>query len=110
MKCSNCTFDNVDGTRYCQRCGTKLKIRVPLFDFGWKNSRYSAGAGQKGSSMAPLGAMAVEKQANSLGNVKNSKNLVKVHPLKDGSWYCPDCGELNAKYTLNCKGCGRDFR
>lgn len=107
MKCETCLFENAEGTRYCQRCGKKLKARKPLF--AWGDTKPWAGAGQKGTSMAPLGAMAVEKQAEELGEVTVHRTLVKVSPMEDGRWYCPDCGELNGKSVLTCKGCGRDF-
>ena len=107
MKCELCLYENVDGTRYCQRCGKLLKTKPALF--AWGKTKHWAGTGQKGTNMAPLGAMAVEKQAEELGKVTVSKMVVKVFPLEAGRWYCPDCGELNGKSALTCKGCGRDF-
>lgn len=72
-----------------------------------KNTKYAAGAGQKGTSLAPLGAMAIEEQAKELGPVTTHKSFVKVCPMVDGTWYCPDCGELNKKGSNFCKGCER---
>lgn len=107
MKCKYCEFENLDGTNYCQRCGKKLTRS--LGHSKWKKQKYLAGNGTRGSSLAPLGGIAIENQAKSLGGILTHKHLVKVSPLENGSWYCPDCGELNAKYSRFCKGCGRDY-
>lgn len=107
MKCAKCNSDNLAGTKYCQKCGGKVK-EASLFT-SWKETKFLAGMGAKGSSLAPLGAMAVEEQSKELGSVTTHKTLVKVLPLDDGRWYCPDCGELNDKRILSCKGCGRDY-
>ena len=45
----------------------------------------------------------------SFGSYPPKKTLVKVIPLKDGRWYCPECGELNSRQSKICYGCGRDF-
>lgn len=108
MKCKNCNSENQEGTKYCQRCGQPLEPKQPSL-FSWKSSKVYAGLGQKGSSLAPLGAMAIEKSASEMGGVTQRSDLVKTQPLEDGSWYCPDCGTKNAPYTMFCKGCGRDF-
>ncbi len=105
--CKKCNASNMPGTKYCQRCGSKLKETAKLFD--WKNTKFLAGAGNKGPSIAPLAMMSVANGTKDLGPVTTVKNLVKVNPLEDGRWYCPDCGELNAKHSFVCKGCGRDF-
>lgn len=107
MKCKKCGFENLFGTKYCQRCGEVVKVKKRFWNS--KNTKYAAGAGQKGVSLAPLGAMAIEEQAKELGPVTTHKNLVKVCPMVDGTWYCPDCGELNRKDSNFCKGCGRDY-
>lgn len=106
MKCKNCSFENIIGTNYCQNCGAKLK-KKHFFQFS--NTKYIAGMGHKGSSIAPLGVMSIENQTKDLGEHVLQKHLVKVCPRNDGSWFCPDCGELNPKYSQFCKRCGRDF-
>lgn len=108
MECRICGMENLDGTHYCQTCGSRLKQKA----FGgipWKNAKAFAGLGHKGPSIAPLGAMAIESQSKELGEVTARKTLVKVCPRKDGTWYCPDCGELNGQYKNFCKNCGRDY-
>lgn len=107
MKCKNCGVQNLDGTNYCQNCGSKLKLKSS--GSTWGNFKIFAGLGHKGSSIAPLAAMSIENQGKSMGEAVVHRNLVKVCPLRNGQWYRPDCGELNEKYTSFCKSCGRDF-
>ncbi|TGY91474.1 hypothetical protein E5329_20835 [Petralouisia muris] len=108
MKCKICSAENLEGTRYCQSCGEPLKESVSI-GFPWKHGKAYAGLGHKGSSIAPLGAMAIERQGKELEPGNAHKNLVKVCPCQDGTWYCPDCGELNQQYKNFCKNCGRDY-
>ncbi len=104
--CKNCNFENLYGTKYCQKCGEKLKISNKIFYF--QNGKFLAGAGTRGSSLAPLAMMSTQNTASTLGPVTTTSNLVKVVPLEDSSWYCPDCGEHNIPHSFYCKGCGRD--
>lgn len=106
--CKNCGVENLDGTRFCQGCGRPLIPARHLFKNG--NFKFLAGAGTKGSSIAPLVALSTERQAKELGGVlPRRKHMVKVVPLQNGSWYCPDCGQLNLPHALFCNSCGRDF-
>lgn len=108
-KCKTCSKENYDGASYCQFCGSKLP-KKPIISIGKRNTASSlAGTGTRGSSLAPLGMMSIENSAKELGEVTVVSNLIKIQPLQDGSWYCPDCGELNHSFTFSCKGCGRDF-
>lgn len=112
MRCIHCRTENVEGTTYCQNCGAKMAVKVSLRESLrlWGNKKAFAGMGIRGTSIAPLAAMSIEKSGEWLENQKKKgKKLVPVRPLEDGSWYCPDCGELNQKHTTFCKGCGRDF-
>lgn len=105
--CKYCGFQNFDGTRYCQKCGKKI-IRKGLRAF-FRGADFSnlAGMGARGVSIAPLGKMAVDNLSKQWGNKKNPSGCVKVVPLEDGSWYCPDCGFHNARHALYCGDCGR---
>ena len=107
MKCKKCGTENLDGTKYCQNCGNELKLKNSSLP--WGNAKALAGLGHKGSSIAPLGAISIEKQAEELGGIIKKNHLVKVCPLPDGTWYCPDCGERNKTHAAFCKGCGRDY-
>lgn len=37
---------------------------------------------------------------------KNKSNSIVI-PLEDGSWYCPDSGHYNQKYSFLCADCGK---
>ena len=102
--CKKCGFENLPGTQFCQHCGSKMSLK-----FTDKIASSLAGTGQRGSSLAPLGAMAIEAQTEELGKTAAPPKLVPVIPLENGDWYCPDCGEYNPKYSLFCKNCGRDY-
>ena len=92
--CKKCGFENLPGTQFCQRCGSKISLKF---------------TDKIASSLAPLGAMAIEAQTEELGKTAAPPKLVPVIPLENGDWYCPDCGEYNPKYSLFCKNCGRDY-
>ncbi len=35
------------------------------------------------------------------------KTTAKAHVKENGTWICPDCGELNGQERLFCLGCGK---
>lgn len=104
VKCKKCSFENYDGTKFCQGCGEKLPRKGAL------NFNGVAGNGMKGASIAPLAAMSAEKSGRQEFAASGSKSSqrVKTVPLRDGSWFCPDCGEHNKPSQMFCNGCGRD--
>lgn len=109
-ECSKCKKQYEDNVTYCQNCGEKLTQKKAGKGVHDKNARLWAGFNMKGSSLAPLACMSNENVAErEFGKVSTIPDLAKVTPKEDGSWYCPDCGEHNAPYARNCKGCGRDF-
>lgn len=59
-----------------------------------------AGMGAKGISIAPLFNLESEK------NMKKIFNITKVILLKDGWWYCPECGNHNKNLNVYCNSCG----
>lgn len=70
-----------------------------------------AGNGFKEISIAPLAVMGLEKKSQTDVDLQrvSKRKYVKVIPLENGDWYCPDCGEYNQPHTFHCKSCGRDF-
>lgn len=108
--CTKCNFKNPQGSIYCQHCGNKLKKKA-FFSTDANQSKkiFFAGMGNKGSSIAPLGGMAIQNQAKQFSDYKQKKSFpkIKIIPLEDGSWYCPLCGDKNKERF--CKGCGIDF-
>lgn len=75
--CKKCGFENLPGTQFCQHCGSKISLK-----FTDKIASSLAGTGQRGSSLAPLGAMAIEAQAEELGKTAAPPKLVPVIPLE----------------------------
>lgn len=110
-KCGKCSFENLEHTAYCQRCGTKLRQKKTLGRLLKSlDLKDIAGAGAKGVSAAPMAGRVIEDQAKEVsvpGGMPAKK--AKVLPLDDGSWFCPDCGEHNRTGTAFCKGCGRSI-
>lgn len=106
--CKKCCTTNEAGVKYCQQCGSEIVMKKSFFKI--ENFKLWAGFNVKGGSIAPLACMGIEKQAEKeLGKVSTIPHLTHVRPKEDGSWFCPDCGELNPAHARNCKGCGRDF-
>lgn len=77
--CKKCGFENLPGTQFCQRCGSKISLK-----FTDKIASSLAGTGQKGSSLAPLGAMAIEAQTEEHG--KNSCSAETGSCNSSGKW------------------------
>ena len=102
VKCNVCGMENEPNVRYCQGCGTRMKLRGDFFRTLHFDSL--AGAGAKGSSLAPLFTSDV------LGEEPSDppRPGARVKPLADRSWFCPDCGFHNGPDSLFCRGCGRD--
>ena len=102
-KCKSCGMENDDAVRYCQGCGAQLKCRGDLLDS--LNFSSLAGTGLRGTSPAPLftsDLLGKQRDPNARGP------RARVHPLPDGSWFCPDCGEHNAPERTFCHYCARD--
>ena len=59
--------------------------------------------------LAPLVGMQIDKDAKSKDIQRSPQFLVKVEPLEDGGWYCPDCGNSNFPHASFCSNCGRVF-
>lgn len=96
-----------DGTRYCQNCGAEIKYGSTL-PLRWGGAM--AGASNRGFSLGALAGTAIENQAKeTFKDYKKNRVLVKVIPRADGTWYCPDCGQMNKARAGFCSGCGRDF-
>lgn len=107
-KCKKCGEFNEKGVRFCQNCGAQIVPKRKFFDRD--NFKLWAGFNVKGGSIAPLACLGIEKQAEKeLGKVSTIPQLAHVKPKGDGSWFCPDCGELNNTHARTCKGCGRDY-
>lgn len=101
--CNNCNFENDKSAKYCQNCGHLLNHKnitrlLKSFDLG-----IISGTGSKGVSIAPLIGISLDKNKD----IDNYEKVKKKHSLKDGSWFCPYCGEKNKINNLFCKNCSK---
>lgn len=107
--CKECGFENDTAAKYCQKCGShliqkkSLKKLVKSFNFG-----SVAGAGAKGTSIAPLAGMDIDNNNRQSEGTMGQK-VRKSYSLEDGSWYCPYCGKKNNKQSeFFCSDCLRE--
>lgn len=99
--CKNCSHKNSINVRYCQRCGSPLPSQNPIRQyFSSLDFRWLAGRGEKEINFAPLFT------APKSNNIQ-THTTANVDPLPNGTWYCPDCGTLNATQDRICKNCAK---
>ena len=83
-------------------CGSLLKptrnIKTLLKSLNFGNV---AGSGSKGVSIAPLVGIELDKK----NNASDRKKVTQSHSLKDGSWFCPYCGQKNKPSQITCSNC-----
>lgn len=109
VECKRCGGFNLPDTKYCQKCGQHLENRKKkgfLKSASWKNV---AGMGSKGISIAPLFLTLMENKDVFTESRMKKKRTSIVIPLENGSWYCPDCGHHNRKYSFTCTDCGKSI-
>mgnify|MGYP001425818139 FL=1 len=63
--------------------------------------------GSKGTSIAPLFGIDLDKK-NMQDKGETNKRVKKSYSLKDGSWYCPYCGNKNKVTQFFCVDCLRE--
>ncbi|KHS58443.1 hypothetical protein QX51_02795 [Terrisporobacter othiniensis] len=107
--CKECGFDNDSVSKYCQKCGSFLTQKKSLKKFVESlNFGSIAGAGAKGTSMAPLAGIELDKN-NRENECSTNERVRKSYYLEDGSWYCPYCGKKNNKQAeFFCGDCLRE--
>ena len=106
--CENCGFDNDTVAKYCQNCGSFLKPQKSFKKF-IKSLNFGsiAGAGAKGTSIAPLSGIDLDNK-NRKNEDATTERVKKSYSLEDGSWYCPYCGEKNNQTQFLCRDCLRE--
>lgn len=107
--CKKCGFDNDTAAKYCQKCGSFLTQKKSLKKFIESlNFGSIAGAGAKGTSIAPLVGIDLDNKNRQNEGVRNER-VNKSYSLEDGSWYCPYCGKKNNKQSeFFCGDCLRE--
>lgn len=109
ITCKECGFDNDDAAKYCQKCGSYLTPKKSFKKFMESlNFGNVAGAGAKGTSIAPLSGLEIDKN-NRKNEYSPNEKVRRRYILEDGSWYCPYCGKKNIKQSeYFCGDCLRD--
>lgn len=115
MYCRNCEQWNEDNANFCSHCGSELHketvVSAPIvppvtaYSIPTSGVRYFQGIGNYALQNAVQIIRDSEKPAGSA--YKGCKNHAKVQPLRNGDWFCPDCGEFNSHNEFSCRGCGR---
>lgn len=101
--CPKCGAKNDPRTRYCCHCGSYIAPKKSLRRLVKSLNPISlAGAVMRPVNIAPLTTKDLLDHGYAAEN-----GAAPVYPLKDHSWFCPDCGEHNAPFQTVCKGCGR---
>ncbi|MGL6107904.1 hypothetical protein [Romboutsia sp.] len=103
--CNSCGFDNDPVAKYCQKCGSLLTHKKSLNKF-MKSLNFGslAGAGSKGTSVAPIVGIDVDNKNRENESTTNER-VSKSYSLEDGSWYCPYCGKKNRQTEFSCGDC-----
>lgn len=97
MKCGKCSFSNSQGSRYCQHCGTRLYVRSGrIAREHVSETRTVEGVRAQGIAIAPL----AKRHRNTSDRIMPQ---ISITPHKDGTWFCPLCGDKNSE--ISCKSC-----
>lgn len=117
MFCKNCHAYNDSRANFCTKCGGELYqstlVTSPIV--GRLTATNAPTMGIRVFSGMGNGYLqsAVMRVTNSFEESPRSDAYhthttgAKAHLRKDGTWICPDCGELNGHEKLWCGGCGK---
>lgn len=118
MICKNCSTQNDPRANFCAGCGEALydgtvvtypaaRQRITATHAPTSGIRVFSGMGNGYLHSAAMNAVhAVETIPRSDAYHPNPTNA-RAYLRKNGTWICPDCGELNGHEKLWCTGCGR---
>lgn len=115
MNCKNCNHKNSNEANFCYYCGAQLHrntlVSAPVgntvtaYSAPTSGIRYFQGIGN--SILQNANIMLRNKESFNNKGYRNYSTGAKVHPLENGEWFCPDCGEKNNVYERSCRGCGK---
>lgn len=115
MICKHCKHKNEDNSNFCYYCGAQLHkntlVSAPIGDTVTAYSiptsgiRYFQGIGNPLLQISSL--MIRNKESLTDKKIRNYHTNAEVHPLKNGEWFCPECGEKNHPNDRSCRGCGK---
>lgn len=117
MICKNCNAYNDSRANFCAQCGGELYestlVTSPIV--GSVTATNAPTSGIRAFSGIGNGYLqsAAMRVRNSIEDSPRS-DTYHSHPTrarayirKNGTWICPDCGELNGHEKLYCTSCGR---
>lgn len=115
MNCNSCNYPNNDNANFCCRCGAELyndtlvseSIGNTATAFSIPTAGVRAFSGVNGNYALQTAAMAVRNSVKEHETLREYTTNVKVQPMENGDWFCPDCGELNNHNDRSCRGCGK---
>lgn len=114
-QCSRCGFESGESANYCQKCGAKLKQKLPplLSSLDGPGGTSIAGLGFRQMNLGPLGVEATRNQGKAFrtayGQTSAQPLKATIEPGPDKKWYCPRCGYCNHNTSLECESCGTQF-
>ncbi len=118
MICKNCLAHNDERANFCSQCGGELykgtlvsspvaKGRVTATNSPTTGIRVFSGLGNGYLQSAVIRTTNVSEATSRSDTYHSYPTGAKAHLRKNGTWICPDCGELNGHEKLWCGGCGK---
>ena len=117
MICKRCYSRNDNDANFCSKCGGELYegtlVTSPVTDRVTAQSvptsgiRAFSGIGNGYLHSAAMTAFTASEAEPRSDTYHSYPTRAKVHLSKNGTWICPDCGELNGHEKLWCTGCGK---
>lgn len=117
MVCKNCSAWNDDRANFCSRCGGELYkstlVTSPVAPYvapaaiPTSGVRTFSGIGNGYLQSALIRTSNVSEASPRSDTYHSYPTRAKPRLRRDGSWICPDCGELNGHEKLYCTSCGK---
>lgn len=118
MICKKCKNENYSRANFCFNCGAELNKNTVISTLNGNTVTASSlpTVGTRYIQSLSMGNGYLQSAAMSIRNsesytspepLKEYTTNARVHPLGNGDWFCPDCGEMNKHNDRSCRGCGK---
>lgn len=117
MICKNCNAWNDSSANFCAQCGGELyestlvtspnTDRVTATYAPTAGIRVFSGFGNGYVQSAAMNVLNSVEQTPRSDAYHSYPTRAKAYLRKNGTWICPDCGELNGHEKLYCTSCGK---
>ena len=117
MICKNCSAWNDSSANFCSQCGGELykstivtspnAERITATNAPTSGIRAFSGIGNgylHSAAMSAINSGSAEPRSDAY---HRHPTRAKAYLRKNGTWICPDCGELNGHEKLYCTSCGK---